>query len=1800
MSVFIGMPLSRLENFLKNVTGNVIYVNPEELDATDDISNKGSSRARPFKTIQRALIEAARFSYQVGGSNDKFDKTTILISPGTHFIDNRPGLQIDASGSLTDVNGTAATIDQFSIGTNFDIQDRNNVLHKFNSATGGVIIPRGTSLVGQDLRKTKIKPKFVPQPDNDSIANTAIFKVTGGCFFYGFSFFDAEPSDRIFKDYTSNVYAPNYSHHKVTCFEYADGVNVISGKGNTDLDMYYSKLTLAYGVNSGRALPVYPSNTDFEKSIDETRIVGAISQVGSVSISDIYSGGNPTDAVATPIVTVITETNHSFDVGTPILIQGIDDSNYDGSYIVSQVLSDTSFTYAVPSTPSSTATPNLSGKTAIVKIESDTVSSASPYIFNCSIRSVFGICGLNADGSKATGFKSMVVAQFTGIALNKDDNAYVKYNTSTGVWQDQAALGSGVSLHTDSLARHKPSYQNYHIRVSNNGVIQAVSVFAIGYAQHFFTTTGGDMSITNSNSNFGAKSLEADKFRFEAFLKDDKGYITEIIPPQNNFAKESTVTFLPLDVEATVGASTDTKLYINGFKQKDNKPNTILNGFNLGAKIGDILQVGIGNTVYGADILMPVPQTDPDERVSAKKEILVGRVSGINSITGNTFTLQSDHKFVNGETVRVYSENGSLPDGLDYNRVYNVITTSLNADQIQLASTLNNAVAGNEITGINNSGGILRVVSRVADKEAGDVGHPVQYDNSGWFINVGVGNSLSAAITANQSSVTPKTRSSFIKRTLDRREDLEKNYSLKYIIPQSSSLASAPISGFSIEDTSTVPDDTNYQNDNNVLSDETNLRSKTNIINASWGGNVGIITAEYPHGLKVGHTVQIYRLRSTNNTSGTDNSGFNGIFVVSSVTNATTFGVGLNTNPGGISTITEGIPYTFHDRTIVGSGRTFSPYFVRRDYNQSFQIHETQEVLEYKQGVQDGEYNLTLRGYISQPEVSPFSTTTNYFGQDIIDIVPSQDLDNRDYDPKEAVSYAVRDEIGKVETNDPERSITKEGINAFLREVGVVKNIDSTATSSGELTINTSVDHGFNGVVGIQSITGGAQYGTNSGNAEFYYNVRLEGGTGEGATADVTVSAASTISSITLSNPGSGYSIDDTLTVRGVPFHTPGTDCTLGISKILNNVGDAVQIVGVSSESYDGLYRIKSVVDKNTFTVNGSADASGTGGHVYHVGISTGITNITHDAISGIATVQLSGDIGLRRGDQIVIDGATDFASIYNGTFFISDRVGYGTSLAVNIGITSNAPAFTGVATAHGTGISVRGHGRNIPLYGGYTTKLNNDITSTSTGVTFADKGDLRRGDFLIIEDEIVMISNSAITTVIRGVLGTNAVAHTKEVSVRRIKPLPIENRRYSVLRASGHTFEYVGFGPGNYSTAMPQVQDRVRSEEEELIAQSLQTRGGFVVYTGMNDQGDFYIGNVKIDSATNKLKFVGGVGGRGGGEVGDTVLPADATFDNLVADTSFQSNGDTEVIDLLLKGNRSGDIGNSVFVGIHAGDIAPTSNVDNILLRTNFDKGGYLGWVKTGGSWARFGPISKSETTQSYAFDTLEVAGVSTFSSSINVTGTASVTGDVTASGTVTAEQLTTTDDASVGDALTVGGTATADTFVGKGVIPVGGIIMWSGTDGSIPSNWQLCDGTNGTPNLIDRFIVGRGSAYAADATGGSADAVIVTHDHTATSSVTDSGHDHHLFKSGNYGANQNQGASNLTTTNFPASGTGPSGKYEGYNIWGQGSEPDVGLSSSESTGITVGTTMTEEGVSGTNKNLPPYYAIAYIMRMS
>ena len=94
------MPLNKLENFIKNTEGRILYVNPNDFDATDSIENQGNSLAQPFKTIQRALIESARFSYIEGNNNDLIEKTTILLFPGDHVIDNRPGFGIKQVGTV--------------------------------------------------------------------------------------------------------------------------------------------------------------------------------------------------------------------------------------------------------------------------------------------------------------------------------------------------------------------------------------------------------------------------------------------------------------------------------------------------------------------------------------------------------------------------------------------------------------------------------------------------------------------------------------------------------------------------------------------------------------------------------------------------------------------------------------------------------------------------------------------------------------------------------------------------------------------------------------------------------------------------------------------------------------------------------------------------------------------------------------------------------------------------------------------------------------------------------------------------------------------------------------------------------------------------------------------------------------------------------------------------------------------------------------------------------------------------------------------------------------------------------------------------------------------------------------------------------------------------------------------------------------------------------------------------------------------------------------------------------------------
>ena len=139
-------------------------------------------------------------------------------------------------------------------------------------------------------------------------------------------------------------------------------------------------------------------------------------------------------------------------------------------------------------------------------------------------------------------------------------------------------------------------------------------------------------------------------------------------------------------------------------------------------------------------------------------------------------------------------------------------------------------------------------------------------------------------------------------------------------------------------------------------------------------------------------------------------------------------------------------------------------------------------------------------------------------------------------------------------------------------------------------------------------------------------------------------------------------------------------------------------------------------------------------------------------------------------------------------------------------------------------------------------------------------------------------------------------------------------------------------------------------------------------------------------------------------------------------------------------------------------------------------------------------------------------------------------------------------------------------------GAFSAGMILLWSGSVASIPSGWYLCNGSNGTPDLRDKFVVGAGSTYDPADEGGSADSIVVAHTHTATSEVTDPGHSHTVP---------------ITTISDSGNGDPP-------RMYNAGSTS----TSTAETGITVSTTIASSGSSGTGANLPPYYALAYIMK--
>lgn len=172
---------------------------------------------------------------------------------------------------------------------------------------------------------------------------------------------------------------------------------------------------------------------------------------------------------------------------------------------------------------------------------------------------------------------------------------------------------------------------------------------------------------------------------------------------------------------------------------------------------------------------------------------------------------------------------------------------------------------------------------------------------------------------------------------------------------------------------------------------------------------------------------------------------------------------------------------------------------------------------------------------------------------------------------------------------------------------------------------------------------------------------------------------------------------------------------------------------------------------------------------------------------------------------------------------------------------------------------------------------------------------------------------------------------------------------------------------------------------------------------------------------------------------------------------------------------------------------------------------------------------------------------------------------------------------------------------------VPVGGIILWSAALGGLPSHWQICDGTNGTPDLRDQFVVGAGGSYDPDDTGGS-DTLDWTHDHTVSATTSEDGpaHTHAAGTISSSGAHTHtwttnvptqtieliDGVEDVTTHDHTHTFTTDSGNTHTHSIPQSGSATDAHTHATS--------TMTSEQDGSGEDIRPPYHALSYIMRIS
>ena len=523
-----------------------IFVGSEFPEASDSLANDGS--ARPFASLNRAMIEVGRRSILAGRADDVFNgRFTVVLLPGRNVVYNEPGVTLGEFEGLV----TGFQDDQ-------DILQ--GILRLFNGTNGGLLVPRGTSIVALDLRKTTIAPTYYPfwsrtlfEVDSTLVEpRSSIFKWTGNCYFTSFTFRDkvGEVSVTSIEPETGRDDGP-----AVLRSIRPHGFRSLVTAGCSEQDIVAAdRVTLSYPRGVSQFFgndPALAPGEFYADPIDSYEFrLRKVTDGSIVTRQELPESGAP--GANPPEYATLTFPLTSHHRLTALEFATQPELNVFYSK-VQRAFSQLTFSGTVNNAEVANGEVTIVADTpAVPTFGVDAVDNSSPYIFNCSLRSDWGMCAADVNGDKVKGFKSALFCNFTVVSLQNDAETYEVYDSVAKNWiglkqkyanatgkaladvTNQEAIEymispavkvedirfyhragrdiSGAESKSSGLIDEQSDTRNYAVLCQKSAFAQIVSSFAIGVAVNYWAKSGGRISVTNANSNFGGIALRAEGF----------------------------------------------------------------------------------------------------------------------------------------------------------------------------------------------------------------------------------------------------------------------------------------------------------------------------------------------------------------------------------------------------------------------------------------------------------------------------------------------------------------------------------------------------------------------------------------------------------------------------------------------------------------------------------------------------------------------------------------------------------------------------------------------------------------------------------------------------------------------------------------------------------------------------------------------------------------------------------------------------------------------------------------------------------------------------------------------------------------------------------------------------------------------------------------------------------------------------------------------------------------------------------------------------------------------------------------